>query len=105
MAENVHPTSLRKEADRTLIIEWSDGGKRRYSFQELRDACPCASCREARTKPKDLLPVLSAEETAPIEITGMQPVGTYAYAIEFSDGHNTGIYSYDLLLRLGQQDN
>jgi DUF971 family protein len=50
-----------------------------------------------------LLPVLSAAETRPLEITNMEPVGNYAYAIEFSDGHNTGIYTLELLRQLGQE--
>ncbi|HVX62064.1 MAG TPA: gamma-butyrobetaine hydroxylase-like domain-containing protein [Pirellulales bacterium] len=34
---------------------------------------------------------------------GMKPVGNYAYAIEFSDGHDTGIYTCEFLRELGQE--
>jgi DUF971 family protein len=34
----------------------------------------------------------------------MKPVGNYAYTIAFSDGHDTGIYSFDRLLELGEPD-
>jgi DUF971 family protein len=47
------------------------------------------------------LPVLSATETAPLAIVTMRPVGNYAYNIAFSDGHDSGIFTLDLLLRLG----
>ena len=74
-----------------------------YPPRLLRDACPCATCRERRAEPPaaPLLQVLEPEEIAPLSITGMRPVGQYAYAIEFSDGHASGIYTLDYLRELG----
>jgi DUF971 family protein len=98
-----YPTSLKLTDDRCLLIAWSDGQRRRYRFKALRDACPCATCREKRSAPQDplLLPMLGAGELAPVQILGMKPVGNYAYTIAFSDGHDTGIYSFELLRELG----
>ena len=48
-----------------------------------------------------LIPVLSAAEARPLELQGMTPVGNYAYAIAFSDGHDTGIFTFDLLRGIG----
>lgn len=98
-----YPTGLSLTDDNHVLIEWSDGQQRKYRFRELRDACPCATCREKQSAPKDplALPVLKAGELTPLRISGMQPVGNYAYTISFSDGHNTGIYSLDLLRELG----
>jgi DUF971 family protein len=48
------------------------------------------------------LPVLSAAEARPLTISKMEPVGNYAYSIEFSDGHGTGIYTLELLRQLGR---
>jgi DUF971 family protein len=89
----------------SLRIEWSDGMTREYSLRELRECCPCATCREKRLHPapKTLLPVLSAAETQPLAIRSMKPVGNYAYAISFSDGHDTGIYTIEYLRELGQE--
>lgn len=100
---NAYPTNLQIEDDARLVITWSDGEQRRYGFAALRDACPCATCREKRSadRPAELLPVLSAQETQPMRVTGMKPVGNYAYTIAFSDGHDTGIYSFELLRALG----
>jgi len=86
-----------------IAIHWSDGTVRRYSPRPLRDACPCAGCREKRDGPATpaLLRVLAPEELSPLTIRGMQPVGQYAYAIDFSDGHDTGIYTLELLRSLG----
>lgn len=101
----VYPTKLALEADDHLLIEWSDGRRLRYGFRRLRDACPCATCREKREAPPaptNLLTVLSPQEVAPLKVAGMKPVGNYAYTIAFSDGHDSGIYSFERLLELGE---
>lgn len=98
---SIAPTKLELVDESHLLIGWSDGHSRRYTFRELRTSCPCATCREQRKSPAPLLPVLKAEEAAPLKILGMKPVGNYAYSINFSDGHDTGIYSFTTLLELG----
>ena len=99
----VIPVSLRRLPDGGVEIGWSDGRRGAYPPRLLRDACPCATCREERAapKPKPLLQVLSPEETRPLLVTGMRPVGQYAYAIDFSDGHSSGIYTLGYLRELG----
>ncbi len=101
---SVWPTQLKLVADNQLLIEWSDGQKRSYRFRELRDRCPCATCREKRSQPRPpaLLPILTEAEAQPLRILGMKPVGNYAYSIQFSDGHDTGIYSLELFRELGE---
>ena len=100
----IYPTALEKTSDNRLLIDWSDGQKRVYRIRELREACPCATCREKRSQPVDplALPVLKQVQTQPLTITRMQPMGNYAYSIAFSDGHDTGIFAFDLLRQLGQ---
>ncbi|MBI3465222.1 MAG: DUF971 domain-containing protein [Planctomycetes bacterium] len=102
----VYPTKLALLPGDRLLIEWNDARKREYTVAELRSACPCASCREKRSAPPPpptLLPVLSAAEARPLAILEMNPVGNYAYSIHFSDGHNTGIYTLELLRALGRE--
>ncbi|MBX3413731.1 MAG: DUF971 domain-containing protein [Pirellulales bacterium] len=99
---SLQPTKLGLLADGQLMIEWSDGERRRYRVRELRDECPCATCREKRGAPAPLLQVITAAETAPLSITAMPPVGNYAYAIHFSDGHDTGIFTLERLRELGE---
>ena len=99
------PTKLELVDPTCLEISWSDGKSHQYKVRELRDRCPCATCRELRNAPlppPTQLPVLSAAEAAPLQITGVSPVGNYAYSIEFSDGHNTGLYTLDFLYELGE---
>ncbi len=101
---SLYPTALKITPEEKLLITWSDDSQRLYSFRELRDHCPCATCREQRREVKaaPLLPVLSAAEAQPLKINGMKPVGNYAYSIAFSDGHDTGIYTFETLLALGE---
>ena len=99
-----YPTKLARTAPDRLRIDWSDGEIREYSARELRQVCPCATCREKRRAPEPastMLPILTPEEARPLSIAGMLPVGNYAYSIAFSDGHDTGIYTLDFLRSLG----
>jgi DUF971 family protein len=102
----IQPTQLERVGDDRLRITWNDGQIREYAFREMRDKCPCATCREKRrapTSPASMLPILSAAEIAPLRIIGMTPVGNYAYSIEFSDGHDTGIYTLENLREMGTE--
>ena len=97
------PRALRRLPDGGVGVEWTDGTTSEFPPRLLRDACPCATCREERAapRPKALLQVLTPEEVRPLAVTAMRPVGQYAYAIEFSDGHSSGIYTLDYLRELG----
>lgn len=89
-----------------IKITWSDDHSYEYSANTLRQACPCALCNEKGSQEPSVakkpfaLPILTREETRSLEIVGMRPVGNYAYHIHFSDGHNSGIYPFDLLRSL-----
>ncbi len=99
------PTKLELAAPDRLRITWSDGLVREYPLRELRDKCPCATCREKRNAPPASplqLPIITEAEIQPLRITAMKPVGNYAYSIDFSDGHNTGIYTLESLRDLGE---
>ena len=102
-AAELKPTSLRREGD-GLAIEWSDGARTFVAWHDLRKNCPCASCNEKRQKPADPFKLLSDREVAagtpqPVR---MVPRGHYAYQIVWNDGHDTGIYTLELLRRLGE---
>jgi DUF971 family protein len=95
------PTALSLLPDGSLVIEWSDGRRRRYDIGELRRACPCATCmyeRDSSAKAAEL-----AKDVLPVAIEAMHPVGNYAYNLRFSDGHSTGIFPLDMLLKLGEE--
>jgi DUF971 family protein len=102
---NPRPNGLALDEQGDLVIDWNDGKKRHYKVAKLRDTCPCATCREKRSAAPQpgLLPVLTMAETQPVKITAMKPVGSYAYGITFSDGHDTGIYTIEQLFELGTE--
>jgi DUF971 family protein len=89
-----------------LTIEWSDGRRLDYQVADLRRHCPCATCRTERSR-KGGAEEPTGDEGPPlctdpgVAIRAMAPVGNYAYKILFSDGHDTGIYTLDLLRELG----
>ncbi len=87
-------------------ITWADGHNSHYEFAFLRDECPCATCNDERARKEDFavararassvgscLPMFKPKPTA----RTANAVGNYAINIAFSDGHSTGIYSYDHL--------
>jgi DUF971 family protein len=100
----IQPLRLqRDEAERVLVVEWSDGLVQRVPYRVLRDNCPCAVCRTAPPESKAAqsgLRVLTPAQTRPLDIVRMSPAGNYAYYVEFSDGHTSGIFTFDLLRSL-----
>jgi len=86
-------------------ITWADGHASHYDFSYLRDECPCATCNDERAKKEAVAAAAPATASfAPLPMFKPKPraqsasqVGNYAISIGFSDGHSTGIYSYDHL--------
>lgn len=96
------PTAIDREENGDIRITWDDGLETRWRPTDLRKLCPCATCREKKRQPAApsaprMLPVISAAEAKPLRIESMRPVGNYAYNLAFSDGHQSGIFSFALL--------
>jgi DUF971 family protein len=89
--------NIAQTGERTLNVVWSDGRVQDIDVVSLRRACPCATCVDEWTKEKTLDPQSVAESTRPVEI---ESVGRYAMKASFSDGHKTGIYTFDMLRKL-----
>lgn len=89
------PAEIRRLGLSAVRVLWSDGHLAEYGNRYLRECCPCAECRE---KPRRELPVLGqGDEVYAVQI-GL--VGRYAISIQWSDGHDTGIYSYKTLRQI-----
>jgi DUF971 family protein len=87
-------------------IDWVDGHRSAWSFAWLRDACPCATCNDERTKegrkpgqPKPKPTAVLPMYTPAAKPLSAQPVGRYAIQFNWADGHSGGIYSWDYLRR------
>ncbi len=93
----IEPVKIAEESDSELRVAWSDSTENLYTARELRLNCPCAGCIDEWTGKKLLM-----DEKVPADITfsDISIVGRYALGIEFSDGHDTGIFSFDLLRKI-----
>jgi ATP-binding protein involved in chromosome partitioning len=75
----------------TITLKWPDGHETRYRARDLRLACRCAHCIE-ETSGRPLLDPASVPEN--VRARSIQLIGQYAIAIEWSDGHTSGIYNF-----------
>jgi DUF971 family protein len=97
------PLKLNLKRDEKLEIQWQDGHVSTYPIRYLRAQCPCASCKSFReeqaAKPKTKLTVLAGSNVSegPLTAASAQLVGGYAIRIDWSDQHNSGIYSFQYL--------
>ena len=83
-----------KRAEGILEVTWNDQELRCYRTRQLRCACACAGCVNEMTGVRTLDVNAVPQDIA---ITDMQLVGSYAVKFVFSDGHDTGIYTWDRL--------
>ncbi|KCZ91744.1 gamma-butyrobetaine hydroxylase-like domain-containing protein [Hyphomonas johnsonii] len=81
---------------RELRAEFDDGQVGTVSFQRLREESPSAAVRGHGSGPKPFQPPVPDD----ISVNGAEPVGRYAVRIMFSDGHSSGLYTWDLLRQL-----
>jgi DUF971 family protein len=95
----IKPVRLDLKKDTALSVQWSDGRLSIYPIAYLRKLSPSADARLLREEmAKNPLTVLPASAgSGPITATGAELVGNYAIRIKFSDGHDTGLYSWEYL--------
>ncbi len=104
----VTPGDLRvKLAEQRLFIDWKDGKRSEFALGDLRRVCPCAACRTEREhQGANPLRILKADPTG-VRVVNAKLVGLYAIQLDWSDGHNTGIFDFRFLRSLdkGSQPN
>ena len=90
----IQPAQIIEESDREVSINWSDDSESKYTAAQLRRSCPCASCVNEWTGKKIL-----EDKNVPDDLTfsTISIVGRYALNFQFSDGHDTGIFSFAFL--------
>jgi DUF971 family protein len=98
------PEHIAISKSKGIKIDWKDGHRSEYTNAYLRDECPCASCtgahgtepqKTSHSAPKSANPFQMFTPT--LKMSGVEEVGHYAVRIMWSDGHNTGIYSFEHL--------
>ena len=92
--EAVAPLEIKQAGERTLAIRWQDGHESQYPCDYLRKLCHCAACVDEWSGQRRLDPEQIKNDIHPLHIQG---VGRYGIKIDWSDGHNTGIYTFKYL--------
>ena len=100
MTVSTDPEHIAISKSKGIKIDWKDGHHSEYGLTYLRDECPCATCTGAHGTPPR--PARSRRSQHPfqmykptLKMLNVEPVGNYAIRINWSDGHSTGIYSFD----------
>ena len=96
----IEPREIKQEGESGLRITWGDDRVCFYKAADLRRACPCAQCVNEWTGQRVLKPEAVSEE---LTIADLSIVGRYALNFRWSDGHETGIYSFRYLRELGER--
>jgi DUF971 family protein len=91
------PIKISKPAPYLISFEWSDGRTTTITLRAFRDACPCASCKGETIMGKTYTFGMQVMKPGMYELVNIQAVGNYAIQADWKDGHNTGIYSWDIL--------
>lgn len=90
-----------QESDSALRVTWGDGRVCVYEAPSLRRVCPCAQCVNEFTGERVLKPE-SVSDTLTIEDVSI--VGRYALNFRWSDGHDSGIYSFRYLRAVCEEE-
>jgi DUF971 family protein len=91
----IRPVKIRVQKNSDLLIKWGDGTESSIPSEVLRRLCPCASCKiERESQSENYIPLFDRSQ---ITISSVKPVGSYAIAVSWKDGHSTGIYEYAYL--------
>ena len=88
------PVEIGRANAHDVKIIWQDGQESVYPARELRMNCPCAGCVDEMTGAIRILPTNIPQDVHPVSI---ELVGRYAMTIRWSDGHQTGIYTFEKL--------
>ncbi len=95
----IEPLQIIEDSDSSISIQWSDGSETTYTAPQLRRSCPCASCVNEWTGEKMLRDESVADD---LKFDHISIVGRYALNFHFTDGHDTGIFSF-VFLRIARQ--
>ena len=96
---SIEPREIQQEGEAGLRITWADQHTSRYTAPAMRRSCPCAGCVNEWTGERTLRPESISDE---LTIRDLSVVGRYALNFKWSDGHDSGIYSFRYLRELGE---
>lgn len=99
MSQEAAPKNLDLDREKGLTVRWQDGAESFYPLAYLRRMSPSADMRQLRDE-METNPLVVVPDTGPssaLRAVDAQLVGHYAIRVTFSDGHRTGIFSWEYL--------
>ena len=99
--QQFQPTRIERGSTH-LKIQWKDSHHSELSYAILRQKCPCAHCDATRSG-KDPFRIRPSDDFFEnLHLVDIQRVGRYAVRLVWSDGHRTGIYTFQFLRELSE---
>ena len=95
------PQNIRAQRESLLLeLDWDDGIHHAIPFFFVRENCQCAACVDENTGRRILDPATLPADVQPV---AMSLTGNYALKVKWSDGHDTGLFTWEHLRELGQR--
>ncbi len=91
------PTQLLRRNMAVLTSTWSDGFASSILLRDLRDACPCAYCTGEEILGQKVFAGMKTYAPGMNELVKLTPVGNYGVQAAWKDGHDSGIYTWEML--------
>ena len=88
---STEPERIEASAGTGLRITWSDGHVSHWDLAAIRGACGCAACHELRRAGRPVF----LSDAGDLDVLDAELAGSYGIKIHWSDGHGTGIYSWE----------
>jgi len=91
------PTQLKRRNAAVLSSTWTDGFESSILLRELRDVCPCAYCTGEEILGQKVFAGMKTFAPGMNELVKLSPVGNYGVQAAWKDGHDSGIYTWEML--------
>ncbi|MDZ4745230.1 MAG: DUF971 domain-containing protein [bacterium] len=91
------PLTLKRRNVAVINSTWADGFESAILLRHVREACPCAYCTGEEIMGQTVFAGIKTMQPGMNELTALVPVGNYGVQASWKDGHNTGIYTWEML--------
>lgn len=96
----MQPKSIKKTAtEKEIVVTWNNDHDSVFPFELLRNICPCASCQGEDILLYHRPPAPQVDDPKKYELRGIRQIGLYAIQVEWGDGHDAGIYTWEHLFQ------
>lgn len=97
------PTVIKRVNQFVLFAAWPDEFAGHILLSDLRDACPCAHCTGEEIMGQKVFVGMKTLAPGMNELRSLVPVGNYAIQATWNDGHDSGIYTWEMLRSLFEE--